>query len=775
MFADIKHFLKIALTALAAVALAGVFGCGERPSRMAMTQVPPPPGGSVIGLQTLEVEETTHLIGVAKESLWVRDAAEGGWTRRAVEWPTQIEATGLSPLGSLSNEAEPANVPAHQLITTHQGRIWLLARPDPQGPPRLMVSADAGRNWQLVSLPRTYRREDPSQGAAPARPGTRTLRLMDHADQGLYLLDPSHLWRARFADGGDGLVQTWDALDVSEVVARPAGRPRGTRDNDAPRTLRNYLPATESRPFELVTVFQERLYVYRRHIKSDRWILVGTLPTIDRELLAVPGSGTVYMAAPEAIYRSPEFGEQWQRLTITKPLNRTPSLRAVALKPPGESPGLATLIAGTDRGGIFRSQDGGDTWRRVHDADPDRRGITGVVADPHAQTRDHWWASTAGIGVLRSNDDGVSWSESNNQLRATHPLDIAIGAKGEFMVGTEAGLFRLTGAPAEGNWDSFHGRATSSVHFDASTSRILSGTLGGAIVTKAPDGELTVSEVGMAPTDEAPLYQPWQASQAADAASAILSIKRRPNSRDLFAWSRQRGLLVSTDGGVSWRRSTLNTALVSALEHSVITNFIVDHGQRMYLTSHDFAGSDSPQLWHSYDNGESWHAVYSFSSGNAHVPLLLERGADDPTEMLYLGHGGQLAASKDGGTSWTNIEGPWEGGTIRSMRLDGNRQSVVYNDRHASRVVLGPDVQNPDAERLGYTLRWPDSSAGPKTELRDAVVFQQFVYAVTGSDIYAGSLPEGTDQLPHAPLIIATFIVLFFIAMLSFLYLRFRT
>jgi hypothetical protein len=207
----------------------------------------------------------------------------------------------------------------------------------------------------------------------------------------------------------------------------------------------------------------------------------------------------------------------------------------------------------------------------------------------------------------------------------------------------------------------------------------------------------------------------------------------------------------------------------------VITNFIVDHGQRMYLTSHDFAGSDSPQLWHSYDNGESWHAVYSFSSGHAHVPLLLERGADAPTETLYLGHGGRLAASNDGGTSWTDIEGPWEGGTIRSMRLDGKRQSVVYNDRHASRVVLGPDVQNPDAQRQGYTLRWPDTSAGPKTELRDAVVFQQFVYAVTGSDIYAGSLPEGTDQLPHAPLIIATFIVLFFIAMLSFLYLRFRT
>ena len=765
-----NNVLRILLTALAVLSLAATVGCGERPSQMAMTEVPPPPGGTVVGLQSLEADGSTQLIGVAKESLWVRDTAEGSWTRRSVEWPSGVTSTGSPPLASLIDQAEPSNVPAHHLISTHRGRIWLLARPDPQGPPRLLVSADAGRNWQSAPLPRTYRGAEPSQGTSPSRPGTRSLRILDRAAQGLYLIDAGHVWRARFPDGGDALIDTWDGLDVSEIVARPSNRPAG---DDAPRALRNYLPASDARPFELLTVFQERLYVYRRHINSDRWVLVGTLPTIDRELIAVPGGDTVYLAAPETLYRSREFGEQWQRLTITKPLDRTPNLQAVALKPPDPAPGLATVIVGTDRGGIFRSDDGGDTWQRVHEDDPDRRGITGVVADPRADTEDHWWAATDGLGVLRSNDDGVSWSESNNQLRATHPLDIAIGANGEFMVGSEAGLFRLTGAPSEGNWDPFHSRATSSIYFDKSASRILSGTLGGAIVAKAPDGELTVSEVGMAPAAEAPLYQPWQASHAADRNSAILTIEKRPNSRDMFAWSRQRGLLVSTDNGVSWRRSKLNPALVGTLQHSVITNFVVDHGQRMYLTSHDFAGSDAPQLWHSYDNGETWHAVYSFSSGNAHIPLLLRRDGNAPTEALYLGHGGRLASSQNGGTSWTDINGPWEGGTIRSLRLNEDRQTVLYNDRHASRVVLAQSVDGSESEQRGYTLRWPDESVGPKSELRDAVVFEQFVYAVTGSEIYAGSLPEGTDQLPHAPLIIATFILLFALATLSFLYLRF--
>lgn len=791
------------LLGLACVLLALAAGCTEEPSRIEMTRVPLPQGGSVMTVD--RVDEDT-LIAASGSTLYVREDGNQRWDPREIRWPGRINQPGYGPLSSVRRASQPANIPTNHLLTTHNGRIWMLARPDHGQPAELLVSQDAGRNWHSVELPRVYgeARRKATGGQLNNADARLPMRLLDRGERGLYLIDGRHLWRAKFGnDGSDGsedgggavdgaqpggerqLVSGWKLIDVSEVTAREEARRR-----ELPRVVRNYLPSSETRPFDLLTVFGDRLYIYRRHVNSTRWVLVSTLPTIDRSLHGVSGRDVVYLVSPDAVYRSSEFGEQWQRLALADPLSTPPKLNAFTLLPPApqkdasgdeqtdddERPNARrqkppALAAGTRSGAILLSEDGGDTWITVRDADPDDRAVTRLL--PGAAPSEIW-ASTAGLGILQTIDRGDTWGQANHGLRAAHPYDVTIGANGEFLVGTDSGLFRLTGAPEAGNWDRFHDRAATTVFFNESSSRIFTGTRGGAIVTKSGGGELMVSEVGSPDGGDAPLFQPWQTSDAIQNSTAVLAIRHRPNSADMYAWTREAGMLTSSDNGNSWRHAPLNQALLSALDRSVITNFLVDDGERMYLASHGFELNTPSQLWHSYNNGETWHAVYTFPSTQARHPLLLRRDGTHATETLFMAHSDRLARSRNAGNSWKNLEGPWQNGTIRTYNVDETRQALIYNDNHASRIVFITDVLQDLPTSRAYTLIWPGNRIVPDPNLRKLVTFDRFIYLLGDRSIYAGAIPEGDAQLPHAPTIIAVLIFLLILTGLSFWFLRFE-
>ena len=87
----------------------------------------------------------------------------------------------------------------------------------------------------------------------------------------------------------------------------------------------------------------------------------------------------------------------------------TASVNAIAIDPATPT----TVYAGTDRGGVFKSLDGGETWtpsaagirtsRADHDRDRGRPGDAGTQSTPAR-------ALGLGGGVFRSTDAGASWS-----------------------------------------------------------------------------------------------------------------------------------------------------------------------------------------------------------------------------------------------------------------------------------------------------------------------------------------------------------------------------
>ena len=115
------------------------------------------------------------------------------------------------------------------------------------------------------------------------------------------------------------------------------------------------------------------------------------------------------------IYRSQDGGDTWEQLTEGLPTSVT-GKTAVAVSPVNSDRVWALVEASEDEGGVFRSDDGGDTWRRTNDArNLQQRAwyYIHIYADP--QAIDTVYALNTGF--YKSMDGGVSFG---NQIEVPH-------------------------------------------------------------------------------------------------------------------------------------------------------------------------------------------------------------------------------------------------------------------------------------------------------------------------------------------------------------------
>ncbi len=147
---------------------------------------------------------------------------------------------------------------------------------------------------------------------------------------------------------------------------------------------------------------------------GERWkILTGSDVT---ELLDVAvdrnDPGTIYFSHTAGIQVSHDRGATWQDAGSGLRRKYTAALRV-------DSRRAGVLLAGGEQG-IFRSEDGGKSWRLAGAA-----GIQVLHIEQSPHDPCYWLASTQGGGLFDSKDCGVSF-ESNGNLGVGHNLyDIA--------------------------------------------------------------------------------------------------------------------------------------------------------------------------------------------------------------------------------------------------------------------------------------------------------------------------------------------------------------
>ena len=103
-------------------------------------------------------------------------------------------------------------------------------------------------------------------------------------------------------------------------------------------------------------------------------------------------------AAASGLYRKEAGTNQWQTLTDGMP--PSPQARAIAIHP--QHPEV--VFVGTQRG-VYRSQDGGDGWQRMHL--PEGRLVWSLAFQPG--TPQVLFLGTEGSDVYRSDDGGERW------------------------------------------------------------------------------------------------------------------------------------------------------------------------------------------------------------------------------------------------------------------------------------------------------------------------------------------------------------------------------
>jgi photosystem II stability/assembly factor-like uncharacterized protein len=375
---------------------------------------------------------------------------------------------------------------------------------------------------------------------------------------------------------------------------------------------------------------------------------------------------TIFAATLEAgVFKSSNGGGSWRALDIAPDANRVDAL-ALAPRDP------RTIYVGTG-GGIFKSMDGGATWLAVNSglfgdetaAEREHRLLEGFVyALAIDQTnQDVVYAATWEGGLLKTSDGGGSWQSIGLKALQTVVVDPAnsevvyAGAAGAALRGAWSNSGVLKSSDGGATWHSagLHGMNVEALTLDPQDPETLYASTYGRGIFKTEDGGASWHGAGL---------------EGQQTRGLILDPK---NPDSVYAQSKGR-ILATTDGGGTWR--TLNSGWVSG---TWPTAFALDprNPATIYLgtiTAVDGRGDVGAGLFKSLDGGHSWRPINAGLTDARVTELAL-----DPRNPRT------AYAGIDGRGVYKRVDGRWQAANagltsegVHAVALDTRDPASVY-------------------------------------------------------------------------------------------------
>lgn len=353
----------------------------------------------------------------------------------------------------------------------------------------------------------------------------------------------------------------------------------------------------------------------------------------------------VYAGTTEGLYRTSDGGVKWQRMTGPDVI-----VNDVFVDPSNPQ----HVLLATDRSGVLASKDGSVTFTASNSGFSQRQVESLLVDKKNPSTL------YAGVvndktygGVFTSNDGGNSWQQQSSGLDGRDVFTLAQAADGALLAGTNHGIFRLNGgrwevtekvvniahktsyvlqkkkkvavtkdisvpgAPISGRVNSLD--ADSSTWFAATTQGIYSSKNAGATWTGGPvlglqdyslvrvggDKILAASRKTLALSKDG--GETWSAVALPSELTSVRAIEIAPNG-SLWVGGRE-GLWASDDSGQTWHvQDKLPFRDVNGVSYDAAS-------QSVFVTSWQstwiFAINVTDKSWKSWDAGWNIHAVRS--------------------------------------------------------------------------------------------------------------------------------------------------------------------
>lgn len=305
----------------------------------------------------------------------------------------------------------------------------------------------------------------------------------------------------------------------------------------------------------------------------------------------------------------------------------------------------STLYAGTERSGIFKTSDGGSSWKAIN-AGLASFDVRAIAINPSITTT--VYAGTSGEGIYISTDGGGHWAAANNGLTQKDVRALAIDPLTPTTV--YAGTF------GGGLYKSVDGGNTWTPINNGLTSTNIQ------VITIDP----TNPSIVYAGTESQGVFKStdfggsWTAINNGITDRGIFAIAVTPdNTSVLYVATEVTGIFKSIDGGSSWTPS--NTGLANRDVRSIVFS--------PASTSFLSVGTLGGGVFQSADGGQNWQAATDTGLIDANVQVLA--GSPNTQTTLYAGTtGGGIFKTTNGATNWLAINNGFSAIDIFSVVAD---------------------------------------------------------------------------------------------------------
>ena len=343
-------------------------------------------------------------------------------------------------------------------------------------------------------------------------------------------------------------------------------------------------------------------------------------------------SANVYAASSSGLLKSADGGLTWVTFG-----NAGVPFFSLAIDPTQPH----TLYAGDATGsGIWKSTDSGSHWATADVGLPgsgtSRPPVLALAVDPaHASTV---YAATFGNGVWVSTNAGASWTAAASGMRDTRvaSISLAAGQSSTIYAGTYGGGV-YTSANGAQSWNRTSAGLDATLAFSLAFDPVSAGT----IYTSTTDGVFATSDAGGT----------WREADSGLPSVSVATLAALPGaSAKLLAGTLGSGLFQSADHGSTWTAATgLSDSYISSLAVDPTAPSTVYAG-----TAHPFTGSNSERIFKSTDGGATWRQT-SLDAGQFTVDFIMVNPARASQVLAGSGGVSGLFQSLDGGTTWSPI------------------------------------------------------------------------------------------------------------------------